>query len=34
VVALLYFSLCWPLSLVSGYLERRIDADLGVKRHL
>ncbi|MGE5200992.1 MAG: amino acid ABC transporter permease [Acidobacteriota bacterium] len=34
VVALLYFTLCWPLSLVSGYLERRIDADLGVKRHL
>jgi polar amino acid transport system permease protein len=34
VVAMLYFSLCWPLSLLSRYLERRIDADLGVKRHL
>jgi polar amino acid transport system permease protein len=34
LVALLYFALCWPLSLVSGYLERRIDADLGVKRRL
>ncbi len=34
VVALLYFSLCWPLSLTSGYLERRIDATLGVSRRL
>jgi len=34
VVAGLYFVLCWPLSLLSQYLERRIDADLGVKRRL
>jgi len=34
LVALLYFILCWPLSLASGYLERRIDADLGVKWRL
>ena len=34
VVAALYFLVCWPLSLLSRYLERRIDADLGVKRHL
>jgi polar amino acid transport system permease protein len=33
-VAMLYFALCWPLSLLSRHLERRIDADLGVKRHL
>ena len=34
VVAMLYFAICWPLSLASKKLERRIDADLGVKRHL
>lgn len=34
VVAALYFAVCWPLSLFSRSLERRIDADLGVKRHL
>ena len=34
VVAGLYFVVCWPLSLLSRALERRIDADLGIKRHL
>jgi len=34
VVAALYFTLCWPLSLLSQVLERRIDASLGIKRHL
>jgi polar amino acid transport system permease protein len=34
VVAALYFAVCWPLSLLSRLLERRIDADLGIKRHL
>ena len=34
IVAALYFAVCWPLSLLSRSLERRIDADLGVKRHL
>ncbi len=33
IVAALYFAICWPLSLLSRKLERRIDADLGVKRH-
>jgi polar amino acid transport system permease protein len=33
VVAALYFILCWPLSLLSQLLERRIDASLGIKRH-
>jgi polar amino acid transport system permease protein len=33
VVAMLYFAVCWPLSLLSRTLEKRIDADLGVKRH-
>jgi polar amino acid transport system permease protein len=33
-VAALYFVVCWPLSLLSRSLERRIDADLGIKRHL
>lgn len=33
VVAMLYFAICWPLSLFSRKLERRIDADTGVKRH-
>ena len=31
IVALLYFLLCWPISLASLRLERRIDADLGIK---
>jgi len=34
IVAALYFAVCWPLSLVSRSLERRIDADLGIKRYL
>jgi polar amino acid transport system permease protein len=34
IVAALYFAVCWPLSLLSQSLERRIDADLGIKRHL
>lgn len=34
VVAGLYFILCWPLSLLSQRLERRIDASLGIRRHL
>jgi polar amino acid transport system permease protein len=33
VVAALYFAICWPLSLLSRKLEKRIDADIGVKRH-
>lgn len=33
IVAALYFAICWPLSLLSRKLERRIDADIGVKRH-
>lgn len=33
VVAALYFVVCWPLSFLSRSLERRIDADLGIKRH-
>jgi polar amino acid transport system permease protein len=33
VVAMLYFAVCWPLSLLSRTLEKRIDADIGVKRH-
>lgn len=34
VVAVLYFLLCWPLSLLSRNLEKKIDANLGIKRHL
>jgi polar amino acid transport system permease protein len=34
IVAALYFAICWPLSRLSRTLERRIDADLGIKRHL
>ena len=34
IVAALYFVVCWPLSFLSQTLERRIDADLGTKRHL
>jgi len=33
IVAVLYFMMCWPLSLLAQTLERRIDATLGVKRH-
>jgi polar amino acid transport system permease protein len=33
VVAALYFAICWPLSLLSRSLEKRIDADTGIKRH-
>jgi polar amino acid transport system permease protein len=33
IVALLYFIICWPLSLLAQRLERRIDANLGVKKH-
>jgi polar amino acid transport system permease protein len=31
IVALLYFALCWPLSLMSGYLEQHIDTNLSTK---
>jgi polar amino acid transport system permease protein len=34
IVAALYFIICWPLSLLAQTLERRIDATLGVKKHL
>jgi polar amino acid transport system permease protein len=34
LVAALYFAVCWPLSHLARNLERRIDADLGVRRHL
>lgn len=34
IVAALYFAVCWPLSLFSRALERRIDGNLGIKRHL
>jgi len=30
IIALLYFALCWPLSLASLRLERRMDAALGI----
>ena len=33
-VAALYFVLCWPLSLLAQYLERRIDTALGVTKQL
>lgn len=32
VVALLYFCVCWPLSLLAFRLERKIDADIGTRR--
>jgi polar amino acid transport system permease protein len=32
LVAVLYFILCWPMSLLALRLERRIDAALGIKR--
>ena len=34
LVAALYFAMCWPLSLLGRFLEKGIDANLGVKRHL
>ena len=34
VVAGLYFLLCWPLSVISQFLERRIDANLGARKRL
>jgi polar amino acid transport system permease protein len=34
VVAVLYFVLCWPLSLLAQALEKRIDAALGTRKHL
>jgi polar amino acid transport system permease protein len=34
VVAGLYFFLCWPLSVISQSLERRIDANLGARKRL
>jgi polar amino acid transport system permease protein len=34
LVAAIYFAMCWPLSLLSRSLERRIDADLGIQRRL
>jgi polar amino acid transport system permease protein len=33
LVAVLYFVLCWPISLAALRLERKIDADLGIKPH-
>jgi polar amino acid transport system permease protein len=32
VVAVLYFALCWPMSLFALRLERRIDAALGIRQ--
>jgi polar amino acid transport system permease protein len=34
IVAGLYFLLCWPLSVISQSLERRIDANLGARKRL
>jgi polar amino acid transport system permease protein len=34
LVAAIYFAICWPLSQLSRSLEKRIDASLGIKRHL
>ena len=31
IIGLLYFALCWPLSLASKRLEGRMDAALGLK---
>jgi polar amino acid transport system permease protein len=33
LIAVLYFALCWPISVASLRLERRIDAALGIKQH-
>lgn len=30
LIALLYFAICWPLSLVAGWLERRFDSRQGL----
>lgn len=34
IVGALYFIMCWPLSLLSQYLEKRIDARMGVARRM
>jgi polar amino acid transport system permease protein len=34
IVAAMYFAICFPLSFIARNLERRIDANLGIKRHL
>jgi polar amino acid transport system permease protein len=34
VVAALYFTICWPLSVLSQTLERRLDAARGLTQHL
>ncbi len=34
LIAILYFALCWPLSLLAQELERRIDADRGLAKRL
>jgi polar amino acid transport system permease protein len=34
VVSVLYFAMCWPLSLLSGMLEARIDTGRGLAQHL
>ena len=34
IVALLYFCICWPLSMLSQALERRIDAGRGLAKRL
>jgi polar amino acid transport system permease protein len=33
LVAVLYFALCWPISLAARRMERSIDAALGIKQH-
>jgi polar amino acid transport system permease protein len=33
LVAVLYFALCWPISVAALRFERRIDATLGIKPH-
>jgi len=33
LVAVLYFVMCWPMSLLALRLERKIDAALGIRRH-
>ena len=34
IVAVLYFAMCWPLSVLSQNLEKRIDRSLGIVRKL
>src|SRR3546814_14361382 len=34
VVALIYFVLCWPLSLLAGYLERRLSTGRSEERRV